>query len=207
MLITRQIDRDIGVDADGDQRFDDRPIYRWRYRLMAFQQVVTGNRGIDLILDNTLAYGLVAGTTEPTRSDLEVARSVLPRLIKQTATNEEDHALHDTVGCVHFALGDYAKAVTVFEAALKHFESATAKESASWLSSDADRRRVGKMRTHLQALYSRRLDAARSNAQKVANGTAPDDPGLLSLPRDLGQPLPVPSTPGAAAVEATGSRP
>jgi STE24 endopeptidase len=207
LLITRQIDRDIGVDAEGDPRFDDRPIYRWRHRLMAFQQVVTGNRDIDLVLDNTLAYGLVAGTTDPSRTDLEVARSVLPRLIKHTTVSEEDHALHDTVGCVHFALGDYAKAVTAFEAALKHFEAATAKESSSWFASETDRRRTGKMRTHLQALYSRRVDAARSNAAKVANGTAPDDPGLLPLPRDLGQPLPVPSTPGAAAVEATGSRP
>jgi len=206
LLITRQIDRDIGVDSEGDPRFDDRPIYRWRHRLMAFQQVVTGNRDIDLMLDNTLAYGLVAGTSEPMRADLEVARAVLPRLIKHAVANEGDHALHDTVGCVHFALGDYAKAVTAFEAALKQFEIITARESGSWLASEADRRRTGKRRTHLQALYSRRLDAARSNAGKVANGARPDEPGLMPLPRDLGQPLLAPGT-GTSAVEAAGSRP
>jgi Zn-dependent protease with chaperone function len=66
LLLTRQIERDVGVDADGDQRFDDRPAYRWRHRLLAFQEVVTGDRGLDLMIDNYRrrpsggAFGLAA---------------------------------------------------------------------------------------------------------------------------------------------------
>src|SRR5687768_17792123 len=42
LLVNSQILKDMGVDADGDRRFDDRPLYRWRHRLMAFQDIVTG---------------------------------------------------------------------------------------------------------------------------------------------------------------------
>lgn len=207
ILLSNQIIKDMGVDAEGDRRFDDRPLYRWRYRLMAFQDIVTGNATLDLKLDNDLAYGLVAGTTEPTATDLQIARSILPRLIKHVATVEGDHGVHDTIGCVHFVLGDFAKAVTAFEAALKGFENESARSTATWFSSDQAKRQVTKERTHLQALYSQRLDAARTNAARVAAGIAPDDAGMLPLPRDLGQPRPEPSTPGQSTIESSGVRP
>jgi hypothetical protein len=205
-VVMRQIERDVGVDADGDPRFDDRPAYRWRHRLLAFQEVVTGDRGLDVMLDNYLAYGLVAGTPEPTTTDLAAARSVLPRLEKHLAANPDQHALHDTVGCVHFVLGDFAKAVTAFEAALKRFTSESQRSAGSWLASDSTRRQENKLRTHLQGLYTRRLDAARANAGRVATGTAPGDPSLLPLPRDLGQPRPEPSAP-TSLVEPAGQVP
>jgi Zn-dependent protease with chaperone function len=194
-LVHRQIVADIGVDAEGDPRFDDRPLYRWRHRLMAFQDIVTGDRDLDLMVDNHLAYGLVAGTAEPTKNDRTIAQSILPRLVKHVAAKPDDHAVHDTIGCVQFVAGDYAKAATSFAAALKGFEAENARASSSWFASDEERRRQAKIRTHLQALYSNRLDAARSNAARVAAGTPADDPGLLPLPRDLGQPRPEPSAP------------
>lgn len=204
MLVEAQIIKDMGVDADGDRRFDDRPLYRWRHRLMAFQDIATGNAEIDLMLDNHLAYGLVAGTTEPTASDREVARRILPRLIKHVSVKPGDHAVQDTVGSVHFVLGDFAKAVTAFEAVLKGFEEEMARSSATWFTSDQDRRQADKVRAHLQALYSQRLDAARSNAARVAAGVPPDDPGMLPLPRDLGQARPEPSAPGQSTIESSG---
>lgn len=204
MLVNNQIIQDMGVDAEGDRRFDDRPLYRWRHRLMAFQNIGTGNAQIDLRLDNDLAYGLVAGTTEPTAMDLQVVRTILPRLVKHLAGSPNDHATHDTVGCVRFALGEFAMAVTSFEAVLKAFESESARSSATWFSSEKSRRQVDKERAHLQALYSQRLDAARSNAARVAAGTPPSDPGMLPLPRDLGQARPEPSTPASSTIEASG---
>ena len=206
-VVTSQVIKDIGVDADGDRRFDDRPLYRWRHRLMAFQDVGTGSPKMDLELDNHLAYGLVAGTAEPTAQDVAVARSILPRLTKHAGTADSDHAVHDTIGCIHFVLGDFAKAVTAFEAVVKAFEAESGRTSATWFSSDQERRQMTKERTHLQALYSTRLDAARSNAARVAAGAAPDDPGMLPLPRDLGQARPEPSTPGRSTIESSGARP
>ena len=203
-LVNNQILKDMGVDADGDLRTDDRPLYRWRHRLMAFQDVVTGNARLDQQLDNDLAYAVVAGTSEPTPADLAVARAILPRLIKQVSTAEGDSAVHDTIGCVHFVLGDYAKAVTAFEVVLKGFASESARTSATWFTSEAVKRQLAKRRTHLQALFSQRLEAARHNAARVAAGTAPDDPGMLPLPRDLGQSRPEPSAPVPAAIEASG---
>lgn len=206
LLTHRQIVADIGVDADGDPRFDDRPLYRWRHRLMAFQDIVTGNRDLDLMIDNHLAYGLVAGTAEPTTVDRQIAQSILPRLLKQVSGKAADHAVYDTIGCVQFVLGDFAKAVTSFEAVRKGFEAEQARSSSSWFVSDKERRQQAKLRTHLQALYSQRLDAARSNAARVAAGTPATDPGLLPLPRDLGQPLPEPSAP-QPRIEADGKAP
>ncbi len=207
-LALRQIGIDIGVDQEGDQRFDDRPIYRWRHRLMAFQEVATGDSQLDHEIDNDLAYGLVAGTENPTTIDLTIARSVLPRLIKKAAEVKADHALQDTIGCVHFALGEYAKAVTAFELVMTRFTADTSLTKANWLTSVADKRKMEKMHAHMQSLYSRRLDAARINAEKVAAGARPDSPDLLPLPRDLGQVLP-PSDAPIAPVEAgtTGIKP
>ena len=201
-LTLRQIGIDIGVDQEGDPRFDDRPIYRWRHRLMAFQEVATGDSQLDHEIDNDLAYGLVAGTENPTTMDLTIARSVLPRLIKKAAEVKADHALQDTIGCVHFALGEYVKAVPAFELVMTRFTADTSLTNANWLTSVADKRKMEKIHTHMQLLYSRRLDAARINAGKVAAGARPDSPDLLPLPRDLGQMLP-PSDAPIAPVEST----
>ena len=204
-LTLRQIVLDIGVDKDGDQRFDDRPIYRWRHRLMAFQEVTTGDRELDHEIDNDLAYGLVAGTENPTAMDLAIARSVLPRLIEQAAEMKSDHALHDTIGCVHFALGDYVKAVTAFELVMTRFAADTTLTNANWLTSEADRRKMEKSHAHMQSLYSRRLETARINAAKIIGGASPDNHELLPLPRDLGQALPPSAAPATPPVSAPGA--
>ncbi len=212
LQVNRQIFRDFGVDADGDPRFDDRPIYRWRHRLMAFQEVVTGNPELDQQLDNDLAYGLVAGTSDPTARDLAVARGILPRLIKQNATGvttDRDDGLLDTIGCVHFVLGEYAKAVPAFEAALAQLERTNEKMASRWLSSAAERRYADKRHAHLRALFADRLAAARTNAERITAGAVADDPGLLPLPRDLGQRSAPPASPspGAAQVESSDPKP
>ena len=204
-LTLRQIGVDMGVDKEGDPRFDDRPIYRWRHRLMAFQDVITGDSELDHEIDNSLAYGLVAGTEKPTAMDLAIARAVLPRLITQAADQKSAHALLDTIGCVHFALGEYAKAVTAFEMVMTRFAADTTLTNVSWLTSEADRRQLGKIHAHMQSLYSRRLDAARINAGKIAGGTSPESPDLLPLPRDLGQILPPSAAPLAPVVGAPGT--
>jgi hypothetical protein len=74
------------------------------------------------------------------------------------------------------------------------------------LTSENTRRQENKLRSHLQGLYTRRLDAARANADRVAAGSTPSDPSLLPLPRDLGQPRPEPSAP-TTLVEPAGKTP
>jgi STE24 endopeptidase len=207
VLILRQISTSIGRDQDGDLQFDDRPIYRLRHRLMPFRHISTGNAVLDLELDNSLAYGLVAGTPEPTAQDLAIAREILPTLVTRAAAKDVEHGIHDTIGCIHFVLGDYAQAVTSFETALKLFQADTTLTDFTWFTSESVRRQAGKVRVHLQALYSGRLDAARANAQRLATGVAANDPSMMPLPRDLGQPLPEPTAPAPVpagrAVEST----
>ena len=121
------------------------------------------------------------------------------------------HALHDTIGCVYFALGDYTKAVTAFELAMTRFAADTTLTSTNWLTSEGDRRQMTKMHTHLQSLYSRRLEAARINAAHIAGGIRAEDPQLQPLTRDLGQALPTTQNPLAplenAALEKTAGAP
>ena len=45
---------------------DDRLLYDHREWLIPFVSVSTGNPDMDIYLDNALAYGLSAGTTNPT---------------------------------------------------------------------------------------------------------------------------------------------
>ena len=197
-LVLRQIDVAIGTDHEGDQRYDDRPIYRYRHRLRPFFDVSVGTENnallLEKILDNTLAYGLVAGTESPTQFDLQTAQLVVPRLEK-AMIKQPSHDVYDTIGCVYFALGDYSKAVPAFESAMKLFNEDTSLTEFTWFASEDAKRKAGKIRVHLQSLYSRRLESARANFASVQAGKAADPAALLPLPRDLGQPLPVPAIP------------
>jgi Zn-dependent protease with chaperone function/tetratricopeptide (TPR) repeat protein len=202
-LVLRQIEVAIGTDHEGDQRFDDRPVYRYRHRLRPFFDVSVGseNNGpqLERELDNTLAYGLVAGTESPTEFDLQTARLVVPRLEK-AVIKQPQHAVYDTIGCVYFALGDFAKAVPAFESAMKLFNEDKSLTDFTWFASDEFKRKAGKTRAHLQMLYSSRLDAARANLASIQSGNADAAKSLLALPRDLGQPHadPTNSAPSAA---------
>jgi hypothetical protein len=88
---------------------------------------------------------------------------------------------------------------------MTRFAADTRLTNANWLTSEADRRKMGKSHAHMQSLYSRRLEAARINAAKKVGGTSPESPELLSLPRDLGQSLPPSAAPATSPVSAPGA--
>lgn len=124
----------------------DRTIYRLRHRLRALINVPTGNALLDLELDNTLAYGLVAGTRHPNKQDIEQARLLLPRL----ELTQPNHAIADTIGCIQFAaVGDYARAEAEFLRALDLLGKETRNPDAA--------------RADSERLYRRRLEAAQAN--------------------------------------------
>jgi tetratricopeptide (TPR) repeat protein len=108
---------------------------------------------------------------------------------------QPSHDVYDTIGCVYFALGDYSKAVPAFESAMKLFNEDKSLTDFTWFASEDTKRKAGKIRVHLQSLYARRLEAARANLASVQAGKAADLAAMLPLPRDLGQPLPVPAIP------------
>lgn len=132
---------------------NDALIYRYRHRFIAFVGIDSGIPLLNLQLDNTLAYGLMAGTPAPTEEDRALARRLLPRLeeaVTQPGLPFATHAFQDTIGCVHFVLGNHQKARDAFAGAL----SDLAKDRAI---TDEERRFV-------EDIYRRRLEAATSNA-------------------------------------------
>ena len=98
---------------------DDRMLYDHRDWLIPFVSVSTGSADIDSYMDNALAYALSAGTTEHSEDELQLMRQLLPGLTK-LAEEKEDASFWDTVGCVHFVLGDRAAALKAFQAAQSH---------------------------------------------------------------------------------------
>lgn len=183
-----------GEDQDKDPLNDDRVAYRYRDRLRAFLNVSIGDEPRDVELnhtmDNLLAYTVVAGTERPTPQDLEIARALLPRLEARMKV-KGDHMVLDTIGCVHFALGDHAKARDAFAEAVRLFAADRTLTELSWFAGERERRQAKKAHAHLTSLYGRRLAAASANATRAEG--AP----LVPLPRDW---------PGASAAP-TGSVP
>ena len=110
---------------------------------------------LGLAIDNTYAYGLVAGTARPSPQDIEQARVVLPRL-ETAVAKVGDHGLHDTIACVRFVSRDLDGARRAWEAALAEL----AKDEQT---PEADRQ-------PLTRLYQRRLEAATTNLA-IAAGT------------------------------------
>lgn len=127
---------------------DTREGYRRRHRLRAFLNLSSGDHDLDLMLENGLAYVLVAGCEQPTVQDLAVVRELLPRM-EETVKRLPDHGLLDTVGCMRFALGEYVRAAD-------HFTAAVAAQAKA---GGADR-----LPPLQRGLYQRRLEAARANA-------------------------------------------
>ncbi|MFM2092665.1 MAG: hypothetical protein RLZZ127_3154, partial [Planctomycetota bacterium] len=131
-----------GSTALGVPANDTRAMYAYRHRLKAFARVVTGEPGLDRILDNLTAYVVVAGTEVPTAEDLAVARETLPRL--EAAVQKPgpgDHAVWDTIGCVHARLGDWRAARNAFAQALSRME-AEGDSTVAALVGDLYRRRL-----------------------------------------------------------------
>lgn len=193
-----------GEDQDKDPVNDDRVAYRYRDRLRAFLNVSIGDERRDVELnhtmDNLLAYTVVAGTARPTELDLEIARTLLPRL-EARMKDHPDHAVFDTIGCVRFALDDHALARDAFAESSRLFAADRSLTELSWFAGERERRFAKKLHAHLTDLYARRLAAATANASRTGN--AP----LVALPRDwpgaeASTSLPAPVTP-PPATEAT----
>ncbi len=165
---------------------NDALLYRFRHRFIAFAGIDSGNPARNLELDNTLAYALVAGTPSPTNEDRDLARKLLPSLEQAVARPGlglgSTHPLQDTIGCVHFVLGNHQKARDAFAGALSELAKVRTIDPA--------------VRVHVENLYRRRLEAATRNANTNAANGQP-----LPLPLDIpaGEPSQPPSVPPVPA--------
>lgn len=159
----------LSLAVDDQGKPDDAALYRLRHRLMAFSGIDSGEPGLNLAIDNALAYGVVAGTAAPTQTDLDIARRLLPNLTEAVIA-QPDHAILDTIGCVHFRLEDWVKARDAFQNALNHL-------GKDRNTADAD---------YLRKLYQSRLTAAQANLDR-AEGAA-----IQPLPLDRSAPAAVP---------------
>ncbi len=185
-----------GEDQDKDPINDDRVAYRYRDRLRAFLNVSTGQVEVDAVMDNLLAYTVVAGTAQPTAQDLEIARGLLPKLETRMKEHPE-HGVFDTIGCLHFVLGDQIKSRDAFAEASRLFAADRSLTELSWFASEHERRWAKKLHAHLTDLYGRRLAAATANASRTES--AP----LLPLPRDWPRADAMTAPPAPAAVSPT----
>lgn len=131
---------------------DDRLMWRLRDRFAALSTSSFDDPRISLGVDNVLAYGLVAGTAAPLPRDIELARSILPRL-EAAMSAEPLHAVWDTIGCVRFASGDFDGARRAFEDAGRLL--------------DKDQGVPAEERVLSAKLYRDRKDAATANHQQA----------------------------------------
>jgi len=131
-----------------NQGGNDADLYRMRYRLMALSGIDSGNPATNVDIDNALAYSLVAGTANPTVNDLIVAKRLLPNL-ERALLERPQHAIFDTVGCIHFRLGAWAPAIDAFQNALSQL--------------DQDQKTPTALRDQVRPLYQARLTAAKKS--------------------------------------------
>ena len=102
--------------SDESIRSDDRLLCDHRHWLIPFAEVSTGDDWLDTAMDNCLAYGLSAGTRNHSDAEISIMQGLLEPLTK-AATDLEDGAIWDTVGCLHFVLGDRSAAINAFQEA------------------------------------------------------------------------------------------
>jgi len=159
---------------------DDRNLYDYRNWLLPFAEVSTGNENLDMLLDNALAYGLSAGTLQPTDEDLAMIQRLLEPL-RAAAEREEAAYIWDTVGCMHFVLGDRRAAVNAFQRAQQLLKDAEPEDEMS--------------------VALRRIVTERSRAAMDPNASLPVIWGLEGQLTITGQPV-VPTEPEESA-EAT----
>lgn len=115
-----------GLTIDDDSHATDQAFHRYRQRLTAFVNIPTGDAALDADLDNLLAYVLVAGTAQPSETDVALAKHILPRLEKQVE-HTPTSAVWDTIGCVYYVAGDDAKSKAAFLQAVTLAERELAK--------------------------------------------------------------------------------
>lgn len=147
----------------------DQALWSRRHRFAALSAVNLPDPEQVLRIDNTLAYCLVACTATPMPKDVELARSVLPRL-EAAMSKEPHHVIWDTIGCVRFVSGDFDGARRAFEDAVRLAE----KERSL-----GDEKSKEELKDGLR-LYQRRLEAARLNLQS-ATGSKPAARATLPL--------------------------
>jgi hypothetical protein len=179
-----------GSKALGIPANDTRAMYAYRHRLKAFARVVTGEPGLDRLLDNLTAYVVVAGTETPTAEDLAVAKETLPRLeaVLQKPM-PGDHAVWDTVGCIHARLGDLRAARNAFAQALSRLE-AEDEPTVAALVGDLYRRRLAAGDQAL-ALGTARLPMEWDGATSATTAAA-----VEAVPTPTPSPAEVPAAPG-----------
>jgi hypothetical protein len=148
---------------DGKPMPDDRTGWAARYRLLAFLRVGTGQPELDHELDNVLAYTLVMGNATVAPNDLLRASEIADRMEHQLRV-EPQHGRFDTLGCVRFHQGLWAKSKEAFARANELLAKESATEAGHPL---------------LVKLYKARLDAAAFNLNPPPNAA------LHELPRDL----------------------
>jgi len=153
------------IGTDGSHTMpDDRSGWSTRFRLLAFLQLGTGLAALDHQVDNALAYTLAMGSgVVPTPADLAIAVQIAERIERRLRV-DPDHSLWDTLGCVRFLQGDWAKAKEAFAAANEQLAKQPKDEPGRAIS---------------EPLYRSRLEAATHNLNPAPN-TA-----LRDIPRDL----------------------
>ena len=90
--------------------------YRYRNRFRAFTNLSTGEVRLDNELDNLLAYTLATAHDPPSRADLALALSLVPRLRNIPVSDISDQFL-DTIGCIEYQAGNYDEAKDAFASA------------------------------------------------------------------------------------------
>ncbi|NRA39461.1 MAG: hypothetical protein HRU15_15075, partial [Planctomycetes bacterium] len=101
--------------------------YLHKYLFLPFVNLSLGRPESDLELDNMIGYALVAGTDTPQESDITHAKTVLTRLEASVAKTPNVQYL-DTIGCIHFTIGDYEKSLEAFRACLKNLKESSLKD-------------------------------------------------------------------------------
>ncbi|MEK7413370.1 MAG: M48 family metallopeptidase [Planctomycetota bacterium] len=152
---------------------DDRSGWRIRYRLAALSAVPMEDEfNLGLEIDNLLAYSLVAGSSSPSKQDIELASGLIPRLESALAAHP-DHNVFDTLACVHFLAQRWEAARGAWDKALVQLRQS---ESLSPTT-----------RAAIEQLYRSRYDAAIKNLSVNTSG----QPGPF-------RPLPLGFSPDAA---------
>ena len=178
-----------GLKSDDDSALADAAFYRYRQRFIAFVNIPTGDAEIDAMLDNLLAYILVAGTSQPSAADVALAKHILPRLEKQVE-HTPSSGVWDTIGCVYYVAGEDAKAKAAFHQAVTLGERELAKVETA--KKPAVERALNLARRRLQTAQEADLRGIEKRGDPLARVPLPLMEAVLS-------PAPAPAPAPAAA--------
>jgi Zn-dependent protease with chaperone function len=102
----------------GSEAVDPRVLRSHINQLKPFLRAGTGDDQLQLMIRNTVAYGLVAGSARPPEDDLGEADALYAEL--EGAVGLADNAAYrDTLGCIDFRLGRFSRAHEHFARALE----------------------------------------------------------------------------------------